>query len=229
MSELGAWVKQVRTSMALSQEKFGELFACTKGNVSAWENDRHAPSADQVMQMARLSGLALPGAADPKESQVSLSVASVLPADLIAADALLDIPLLTESVPLISWVQAGCWADVSDPFAPGVAEEWLPCPVRHGPNTYAVRVRGDSMYNPDGRPSYSDGDIIFVDPGKDAKHGDRVIVRLDDQAEATFKQLLIEDGRKLLKALNPDWKPRYIEINGNATMAGVVIGKWVPE
>lgn len=132
-------------------------------------------------------------------------------------------------VPLISWVQAGCWSDVSDPFQPGVADDWLPCPVRHGPRTYALRVRGESMFNPDGRPSYSDGDIIFVDPDRDAKHGDRVIVRLDDQAEATFKQLLVEDGRKLLKALNPEWKPRYIEINGNATMAGVVIGKWVPE
>lgn len=132
-------------------------------------------------------------------------------------------------VPLISWVTAGTWADVSDPFQPGEAEDWLPCPVRHGPRTYCVRVRGDSMHNPTGRPSYADGDIIFVDPDKAANAGDRVIVRLDDQAEATFKQLLIEDGRKLLKALNPEWSPRYIEINGSATITGVVIGKWVPE
>ncbi len=132
-------------------------------------------------------------------------------------------------VPLISWVKAGCWADVSDPHQLGEADDWLPCPVRHGPRTYCLRVRGDSMHNPSGRPSYADGDIIFVDPDRDAKPGDRVIVRLDDQQEATFKQLLIEDGRKLLKALNPEWAPRYIEINGNATIAGVVIGKWVPE
>lgn len=85
------------------------------------------------------------------------------------------------------------------------------------------------MYNPEGRPSYAEGDIIFVDPDRDANHGDRVIVRLDDQQEATFKQLLIEDGKKMLKALNPGWKPRYIPINGNATICGVVIGKWVPE
>lgn len=133
------------------------------------------------------------------------------------------------AVPLISWVQAGSFHDVADPFQPGDADEWLPCPVAHGPNTYAVRVRGDSMFNPAGRPSYADGDIIFVDPSRDAKHGDRVIVRLDDHAEATFKQLLIEDGRKMLKALNPEWSPRYIQINGNATITGVVIGKWVPE
>lgn len=133
------------------------------------------------------------------------------------------------AVPHISWVQAGCWADVADPFQPGEAEEWLPCPVKHGPRAYCLTVRGESMHNPGGRPSYADGDIIFVDPDRDANHGDRVIVRLDDQKEATFKQLLIEDGRKVLKALNPDWKPRYIEINGNATMCGVIIGKWVPE
>lgn len=136
---------------------------------------------------------------------------------------------VTRGVPLISWVKAGTWADVSDPFQPGDAEEWLPCPVRHGPRTYAVRVRGESMFNPGGRPSYSDGDILFVDPDREAQPGDRVIVRLDDNAEATFKQLVVEDGRRLLKALNPEWSPRYIEINGRATITGVVIGKWVPE
>jgi len=133
------------------------------------------------------------------------------------------------AVPRISWVQAGCWADVADPFQPGDAEEWLPCPIKHGPRTYCLTVRGDSMHNPDGRPSYAEGDIIFVDPDRDAIHGDRVIVRLDDQQEATFKQLLIEDGRKVLKALNPNWPNRYIPINGNATICGVIIGKWVPE
>lgn len=140
------------------------------------------------------------------------------------------VPLIIHvGVPLISWVQAGTWSDLADPYAVGDAEDWLPCPVPHGPRAYCLRVRGDSMNNPTGKPSYADGDIIFVDPDKEAKHSDRVIVRLDDQQEGTFKQLMVEDGRKMLKALNPEWKPRYVEINGNATITGVVIGKWVPE
>lgn len=136
---------------------------------------------------------------------------------------------INDGVPLISWIQAGIWSDIEDPYAVGDAEDWLPCPVKHGPRAYCLRVRGDSMYNPTGRPSYADGDIIFVDPDREANNGDRVIVRLDDQKEGTFKQLLVEDGRKMLKALNPEWAPRYVEINGNATITGVVIGKWVPE
>lgn len=134
-------------------------------------------------------------------------------------------------VPLISWVTAGAWADVADPYEPGVAmdDTWLPCPAKHSPRTYCLRVRGESMFNPGGSPSYANGDVIFVDPSREALPGDRVVVRLDDHQEATFKQLVIEDGRKLLKALNPEWKPRYVEINGHATITGVVIGKWVPE
>jgi SOS-response transcriptional repressor LexA len=71
--------------------------------------------------------------------------------------------------------------------------------------------------------------VIFVDPGRAAQPGDRVVVRLEAQQQATFKQYLEEDGRKYLRALNPDWRPKIIEINGEATICGVVIGKWVAE
>lgn len=138
-------------------------------------------------------------------------------------------PSIRSIVPLISSVQAGEWAEIVDTFQPGDAEEWFPCPVKHGPNTFCLRVDGQSMSNPGHKPSYDEGDIIFVDPGLAANPGDRVVVRLEGQKKATFKQYLEEDGRKFLKALNPEWKPRYIEINGEATICGVVIGKWVPE
>lgn len=132
-------------------------------------------------------------------------------------------------VPLISSVQAGEWCEIVDRFQPGDAEDWLPCPVRHGPSTFCLRVDGQSMSNPGNKPSYEEGDIIFVDPDRAAQPGDRVVARLESQTKATFKQYLEEDGRKFLKALNPEWKPRFIEINGEATICGVVIGKWVPE
>lgn len=81
------------------------------------------------------------------------------------------------------------------------------------------------MYNPTGERSFKDGDIIFVDPTLDAQNKDFVIARLDNESEATFKQLIVEDGQKMLMAINPDWKPKFIQINGNASMLGVVIGK----
>lgn len=134
-------------------------------------------------------------------------------------------PDIKGCVPLISWVQAGAWAEIIDNFTPGNAEEWLPCPVAHGERTYVLRVRGESMFNPHGRPSFADGDLIFVDPDRAADHGALVIVRLDEAKEATFKRLIVEGDYRYLKALNPAWPEPMIQVNGHATICGVVIAK----
>ena len=46
--------------------------------------------------------------------------------------------------------------------------------------------------------------LIFIDPKVQTVDGKYVVVRLDDENQATFKQLIIEDGQKILQAANPD-------------------------
>lgn len=128
-------------------------------------------------------------------------------------------------VPLISWVQAGEWSAIVDNFQPGDAEEWLQCPIKHSVGTFALRVRGVSMYNPGGEPSFKDGDTIFVDPQRDAHHRSLVVVRLDDEEETTFKQLLVEGNDRFLQALNPNWPEKIIAFKGKASLCGVVIAQ----
>ena len=128
-------------------------------------------------------------------------------------------------VPLISWVAAGDWCNVENPYEVGDAEDWLICPIKHGPRTYALRVVGLSMFDPAGEKSFKDGDYIFVDPDRDYMHRSLVIARLDDESKATFKRLLIEGDQKMLEALNPAWPNRIMQINGRASMCGVVIAK----
>jgi len=122
--------------------------------------------------------------------------------------------------PLISWVQAGGWAEIAGGFALGDAEDLLPCPVRCSPDTFVLRVRGESM-----EPKFHDGDLIFVDPEAAPLSGRYVVVRLEDSHEATFKQLIVEGDRQYLKAVNPDWPQRIIEVDSNATICGVVVFK----
>lgn len=131
-------------------------------------------------------------------------------------------------VPLISWVQAGCWNEVIDIYACGDAEDWIPCPVQHGPRTFAVRIRGESMFNPHERWSFRDGDIIFVDPDRSALHRSFVVAKLVDSQEATFKQLIIEGPDVLLKALNPSWPNQFMRVDGNMEICGVAIAKHEP-
>lgn len=120
--------------------------------------------------------------------------------------------------PLISWAQARGWAEISGNFELGVAEDLLPCPVRCSQDTFVLRVRGESM-----EPKFHDGDLIFVDPQVAPVSGRYVVVHLEDSPEATFKQLIVEGDRQFLKAENPDWPQRIIEVNFNATICGVVV------
>jgi SOS-response transcriptional repressor LexA len=122
--------------------------------------------------------------------------------------------------PLISWVQAGSWSEVIDNLQPGDAEEWFSCPTRCGPHTYVLRVTGVSM-----EPVFRDGELIFVDPEAEARHGSFVVVRLDHEKTATFKQLVVERGRRYLRPLNDRWPDPIIEVEGAATICGVVVFK----
>ena len=74
-------------------------------------------------------------------------------------------------------------------------------------------------------PRFHNGDLVFVDPDVTADSGNYVIVQLEDSDEATFRQLIVEGGRTYLKALNPDWPDRIIEIDENARICGVVVFK----
>ncbi len=125
-------------------------------------------------------------------------------------------PTLKAAVPLISWVQAGAWSEISEIKAYD-AERYL-CPVKCSDLTFALKVQGVSM-----EPKFYEGDLIFVDPEAECIHGSYVVARLDDNNEATFKQLIIESGQKFLKAANPNWPEQLIPINGNCTLVGKVI------
>ena len=123
--------------------------------------------------------------------------------------------------PVISWKQAGRWAEIAWQFKRSDAEGMLVCPVRCSKDTFVVRVKGPSM-----EPRFHNGELIFVDPEVEATDGKFVVVRLRDSNEGTFRQLIIEDDQRYLQALNPDWpNRRIIEINENTAICGVVVFK----
>jgi SOS-response transcriptional repressor LexA len=122
--------------------------------------------------------------------------------------------------PVISWIEAREWAEIAEDYTPQDEGDLLPCPIKCSEESFVLRIRGISM-----EPKFHDGDLIFVDPDVEPVHGKYVVVRLEDSNEATFKQLIVEDGMRYLKALNPDWPVPLLEINATATICGVVVFK----
>ncbi|MGF1878804.1 S24 family peptidase [Photobacterium frigidiphilum] len=124
--------------------------------------------------------------------------------------------------PLIDKVQAGSWSEMTEEYLADAPT--FPCPISCSEATFLLKVSGDSML-----PIYQDGYFIWVDPSVEPQNKSHVIARLDDNNEATFKQLVIEDEQRFLKPLNKNWPEQYIKINDNCTIIGVVIfGGFVP-
>ncbi|MBS7815893.1 MULTISPECIES: LexA family protein [Wohlfahrtiimonas] len=208
---------QARKAKRYSREALAEKAGVSTSTITFLENGRNE-SSKFLVEIAN----ALDVSAEWLKGENVKDVTATPKLDSSLSEA----PDIKGMIPVISWVAAGSWCNIES-LLPDDAIRWLPCPVGHSKNTYALRVSGISMYNPNGKPSFEDGDIIFVDPEKSAENKSCVVVRLDDDITATFKQLIIENGEKYLQPLNPNWPDKIIKVNGNATICGVVIGKWV--
>lgn len=114
------------------------------------------------------------------------------------------------------------WSEAVDIYEPGYAERWLPFLKNNGESTFALRVVGDSMTAKFGK-SYPDGCIIFVDPEcRTPENGDRIVAKLEDTQEVTFKVFTKDAGRCWLRPLNDSHPPIYDAFS----VVGKVIGKW---
>ena len=124
-------------------------------------------------------------------------------------------------VPLISWVRAGDLCQAEDPYQPGDAEAWLPCPFDRSEQAFCLRVVGDSM-----SPDYREDEYILVDPARQPEHGDDVVVRTPDST-CTFKRLQITPDGTYLLAVNTDHPERKIKVPEGTVICGVVTGSWI--
>lgn len=208
---------------AIKKKDIAEMIGATSQKITNWKT-RGVPSA-QYKDIADRLGVSVDDLLANRTDAAALSVKEDVPppygADQIDIHNAEIIRFEHKNaVPLISMVAAGDWSMAEDPYTVGDAEKWLDCPVKHGENTFAVRVNGESMY-----PKFEHGEIIFCDPGQQPDNGSYVIAKLTDNNEATFKQLIIEDGQMLLKSINPNWHTQYIPINGNCEIVGKVIAR----
>lgn len=117
-------------------------------------------------------------------------------------------------VPVINDVAAGYPVDFDDKgYPPGGADDYVRCPDLHDPNSFAVRVVGDSM-----EPKYRQGDIIIFSPAMEVKNGDDCFVRMTDPHETMFKQVFFEGNDQIrLQPRNHKYPPTTLgreKING---------------
>lgn len=177
-----------------------------------------------VTQKAARKWLEAEGLPDPKKWDRIASALNVRPDWLFYGRGQMANSLERSSgIPVIPW-SLGAVRQANPSYK---CDEFVSTTKNVGPNTFALRVRGDSMENPRGKPSYPEGAIIIVDPNRTPRSGDRVVALPVGAPEATFKLYREDAGRRWLFALNPQYPP--IEISDSTVICGVVVQTIIDE
>lgn len=58
--DIGKWVKECRAAAGITQTQLGDMLNVTKGNVSAWETNKHEPSYAQMVEIAKAARFVVP-------------------------------------------------------------------------------------------------------------------------------------------------------------------------
>lgn len=179
-----------------------------------WINGETLPTVDKIVEIAIFTGVTaewlLTGISSDKVGRTGDDVSS---SRLVMA----------RYAPVISWVQAGSWTDM-DSIISNDVKEVLPLPPEAGKHSFWLEVQGESNH-----PEFKHGEKICIDPDcnlSDVQNGEMVVVRVD--GTATFKALVIEPNGYYLKALNPSWQPRIMEIPEDAVFIGKYAGSYLP-
>lgn len=185
----------------LSQKDFGARWGIgSPGMMSQYLTGKRSLGLAAAIKFAKGLGVEL--------ADISPTLAAQLPAaGLVESSNVTPAPIGTRRVPLISYVQAGCWTEATDPATVGDGFEYLLTDLELSASAFALEIKGESML-----PSFKPGDRVIVDPEICPQPGD-FVVAMNGGHEATFKKYrprrLDEAGNVVfeLVPLNEDFAP----------------------
>lgn len=198
---LGQRLKQLRKSRDIQQKKLALDLKVGQATISQWESGRQEPNPAQRKKLCKYFGL---------------SEAEFFGFEI---DKLIDKKSPVQKIPLISWISANRFADVADPFPPGVADDFV-YSTNKGGNMFALKVINDCMV-----PEFQEGDIIIVKPNVNISNGDFVVIRDTKNDQATFKQYKKYGDRTILHPLNPKYQDIELDHDERYEIIGKVVEK----
>ena len=208
--ELNGWqdrIKQRLKALGMTQESLAHKIGITRSAICHYLAGRRVPSLSQFSKLAEVL--------EAEPSWLQFGSPHETPAEKVSR-------LMTSlhPLPIITWEQAAEFKDLRQ-LDLSKTKEWVPNYFTHRKDVYGLKIKGDAMISPNGQSkSFHEGDIIVVNHNGVAEPGDFVVAKLTTTEEITFKQYVIDAGKKYLKPLNPQYPT--IEITGIYSRFAVV-------
>jgi SOS-response transcriptional repressor LexA len=193
---IGDRIKSARKALGITQVELSKAARVLQSTIGDLERGRTS-GTPSLVQIAKALKVSADWLATGKGARELSNVASA--------------PDVRGFVPLISWVQAGEFAEAID-VGSNADCELVPITVPKLRHTFALAVVGDSM-----SPDFPPGMRLIVEPDLEYQAGDYVIAK--NGGEATFKQLVRDGSDWYLKPINPQYPTKLL---GESRIIGVV-------
>jgi SOS-response transcriptional repressor LexA len=193
--------------LGISQVELAKRTGLTKGAVNQWFKGLSSPNGENLLKTAAALCVTpewLQTGKEPRKEQT-----------YNLDDDALELPK-RRLAPIISYVQAGNWCELVDAYPVGTGEDSIAIDAKWSPNTFVLRVRGDSMH-----PTLTEGALIVVDPQVEWMHNRIVVVRQHGDAEVTVKRLIKDGDTYYLKPDNTTYP--LLKLEKDAHVCGVVV------
>lgn len=201
------WISIVRARMeelGITQEQMAERIEVTQGAVGHWLTGRREPKLADINRLLKEVGL--PPLSVQTKSEQSLSTGDQRNSYSASSNVQpMPQPERYYRYPVLTRVAAGAFAAAVQPYAPGAEDQWEYSDYKAAGQAFWFEVKGHSMTS-HAPPSFPPGVLVLIDTGLEPQPGDFVLATIPDEEEATFKQLIREDGQLYLKPLNPDYR-----------------------
>jgi len=208
--DLGKRIKNLRKDQGWTQHELAKRTSLSRGRLAQIETDPLAEvRGDSLVSLAKAFGY---------------STEQLLSADELGLLAGLKLQPVTKKAPVISW--ASLESIYKGTFMLENNTNWVGCPHDISDSAFALEVENDVMTSSIGR-TYPRGTLIFVDPNKTEKTGDKVIAIDRSSNESVFREYVVDGGVKYLKPLNTAYPIQ--QFNDNTHVIGVIVGSYIAE
>lgn len=185
-------IKERLKALGMTQDSLAKKIGVTRSAITHYLAGRRVPSLNQFSKLAEVleanpSWLQFGSPHETQAEKISRLMAYLRP------------------VPILSWEQAAEFEDLTN-LNLSKMKDWVPNYFTQKNDVYGLKIKGDAMISPNGQSkSFHEGDIIVVNHNGFAEPGDFVVAKLIDAKDVTFKQYVVDAGKKYLKPLNPQY------------------------
>lgn len=196
-----------------TQKMAGGLVGVSQGAARKWQLGESLPTMSHAVEMARKLDVSVEWLLLNMVSTAFSGQNANIPDQALPVDA--------ANVSMVDWENAGRdWSAMKKQIEEGKLPT-ISTSNKVSAQGFGMFIHSDAMTAAGDPRSIAEGSFVLFDPETPAVHGTTVLARIDSAEQLVLRQLVIEGGKRFLKARNPDYKT--IEVTDDTEIIAVAV------